>query len=107
MGLSLGRCAIGAIRACILQADVAVVLAVQAAAIVATATTRPNGLPATAANVAAALHDLAPAPAAAVLPAGQLTNGGMGSAVADPLDFLLTQMSLSLDELELPELPSL
>ncbi len=84
-------------------------LAAQAAAVVATATTRPNGPAATAANVAAALHDLAPAPVA-VLPPGDsqpLSNGGMGSAVADPLDFLLTQMSLSLDELELPELPSL
>ena len=67
---------------------------------------RPNGPAATAANVAAALHDMAPAPDAAP-PAGQPISGGMGSAIADPLDFLLTQMSLSLDELELPELPSL
>ena len=80
----------------------------QAAAIVATATMRPNGPAATAANVAAALHDLGPAPIS-VPPAahGQAAGGSSGSAIADPLDFLLTQMSLSLDELELPELPSL
>ena len=84
------------------------VLAAQAAAVVATATTRPTGPVATAANVVAALHDLAPRPVAVEPPGEQpLSNGGMGSAVADPLDFLLTQMSLSLDELELPELPSL
>ena len=79
--------------------------AAKAAAMVATATMRPPGPAANAANAAAALHDLAPVPAAAV--GHEMGSGGMGAAIADPLDFLLTQMSLSLDELELPELPPL
>ena len=77
--------------------------AAKAAAMVATATMRPPGPAGTAANAAAALHDLAPVPTAAMGHDG----GGVGGALADPLDFLLTQMSLSLDELELPELPPL